>query len=179
MTLPDAQKRFLRDQFHGLVLQATVQRAGIYEESSADTLREEFRKGLRRSLDAMAREYLQPVDDAAHVGRIDALAQEMTKSFGRTLRGGRFRVGPAQKALNLFLKYQWCAGWIPSPPHCPFDALIIGRLPAPIRTAWTALDDLDHYQRLVDAARHAAGDITIAEWELRLYDRISIGGRRQ
>jgi hypothetical protein len=87
-------------------------------------------------------------------------------------------VGPAQKALNPFLKYQWCAGWIPSPPHCPFDALIIGQLPATLRTARTALDDLRHYQRLVDAARQAAGGLSIAEWELHLYDRISSGGRR-
>lgn len=40
-----------------------------------------------------------------------------------------FRIGSAQKALNLYRKYLWCLGYIPFPPHCPFDATIIDQLP--------------------------------------------------
>jgi hypothetical protein len=40
-----------------------------------------------------------------------------------------FRVGTAQKALNLYLKYLWCLGEIKTPPHCPFDRGIIQMLP--------------------------------------------------
>lgn len=35
---------------------------------------------------------------------------------------------------------------------------------------WTQLDSLPEYERIVRQAKAAAGNSTIAEWELRLYD---------
>ena len=55
--------------------------------------------------------------------------------------GGRFRIGVAQKALNLYLKHLWCLDWIYEPPHCPFDNGIIRLLrPTPRETLWTQMD---------------------------------------
>ena len=122
-------RKFLNDQFHAMVLQATVQRAKIYESGSSERARVQFRAGLQCFLDEAAPSYSAPVSDEAHIERIVALAAALTRDNSPALREGRFRIGPAQKALNLFLKYQWCSGWIGVPPHCPFDARIIAMLP--------------------------------------------------
>ncbi|MBL8998311.1 MAG: hypothetical protein JNL44_13445 [Gemmatimonadetes bacterium] len=171
-------RRFLLDQCHGMVLQATVQRAKIYNPRANENLRNQFRIGLRRILDEAAAHYRRRVDEAAHTRRIGRIASTLSGRHARALRGGRFRIGPAQKALNLFLKYQWSAGWIAEPPHCPFDAQIIKLLPASVSVPWTELDDLDAYRRLVTAARARASGQSLARWELAAYDRVSAAAQR-
>ncbi len=62
----------------------------------------------------------------------------MTTEFKDILFGNGFRVGIAQKALNLYLKYLWCLGKITEPPHCPFDSIIISEIKCNIK--WTEMD---------------------------------------
>ena len=82
----------------------------------------------------------------------------------------RIRIGSAQKALNLFLKYLWCIGEAPEPPHCPFDFQIISKLPPAVRCNWTELDSIETYRALVAAAKTAAAGQSLAEWELAEYN---------
>jgi hypothetical protein len=145
---------------------------------AADGLRDEFRVGLRQALDELASAYRRPVGDAVHVRRIVALADRLTREHPRALVRGRFRIGPAQKALNLYLKYQWSAGWIPMPPHGPFDAVIMGALPYRHRVSWTQLDTPEGCRALVAVAKTVAGAVPLAEWELRAYRRRAPAGRR-
>jgi hypothetical protein len=56
------------------------------------------------------------------------------------------------------------------PPHCPFDRTVIHRLPGCHDIVWTKSDSEGEYRRLVDAARVAAGDRSIAEWELVVFN---------
>lgn len=86
------------------------------------------RRALRTKLGDLASRYKHPVDDATHANNICEVADAMTAEFASCLRGGRFRIGIAQKCLNLYLKYLWCVGEILTPPHCPFDATMIARL---------------------------------------------------
>ena len=162
-------RAFLLDQFHGMVLQATVQRARIYRDGSGEPARDAFRRGLRRLLDSTASRYSEPLSESAHEQHIARIADALSAAHGDALRADRFRIGPAQKALNLHLKYLWCAGWIPEPPHCPLDRVIIELLPYRVRTNWTDLDDLDSYRRLIAAAREVAQPDSLARWELRAY----------
>jgi hypothetical protein len=171
--------RFLRDQLHGLVLAATVQRAGVYRPSASEAVRNDFRIGLRSTLDALTKDYSRRVSETVHIQHIASLADGLSRRHGRALAKGRFRIGPAQKALNLYLKYLWSAGWIPMPPHCPFDAVIIGVLPYKERISWTKLDSLDGYRTLVKAARLVAGPVPLAEWELRTYQENSSAAQRE
>ncbi len=175
---PEGPRRFLQDQFHGLVLAATVQRAHIYRPSASESLRNGFRVGLRRALDEYATEYTGHVDDRAHTRRIGALADRLSRNHASALVAGRFRIGPAQKALNLYLKYRWSAGWMPTPPHCPFDAVIMAALPYRARISWTKLDSLDEYRALVTVARTVAGALSLAEWELLQYEKRSPASQR-
>lgn len=156
---------------HGMVLQATVQRANIYRPGTPAPLRIAFRDALRRELDRLAQQYLVPVSDKKHVANIETLANAVSEAQRSALRGGRFRIGPSQKALNLFLKYLWAAGWIPEPPHCPLDRIIISRFPVALQRNWTDLDDISEYRRLIDEARRNAStqSLSLAVWELRTY----------
>ncbi len=112
-----------------MVLQATVQRASIYDDSASQTVREQFRVGLRQHLDESLDAYRHSASDADHFERVQQFADSLSEQHSSALHDGRFRIGAAQKALNLFLKYQWCSHVIEMPPHCPFDAVIIAELP--------------------------------------------------
>lgn len=163
------QQLFLGDEVYRLTLQATVQRSGLYAPDVLDRDRQGFRRGLRQALEEAAEPYADTVPEAQHIEAIEALCRRMSGSHSDVLHEGRFRIGHAQKALNLFLKYYWCMGWIVTPPHCPFDARIIQRLPLRSRINWTDLDDIGKYKALVAAARSLAGDEPLAVWELRAY----------
>jgi len=71
------------------------------------------------------------------------------------------------------LKYQWCLGELATPPHCPFDRIIISKMKLPNPPAWTQLDSVDAYKILVEKASQlaSASDKSIAEWELDVFSR--------
>ena len=52
------------------------------------------------------------VHDREHMKNIEELSSRMSENYRSILRDGSFRIGPAQKALNLYLKYQWARGLI-------------------------------------------------------------------
>jgi hypothetical protein len=116
--------------------------------------------------------YHGPIVDKDHVGNIVNLAKELSTKHADILYEGRFRIGSAQKALNLYLKYLWCVGEIPAPPHCPFDSQIVARLPGYEHIRWTRLDEIDMYEKLVKAARDLADRVgkTLPVWELEMYN---------
>ena len=73
------------------------------------------------------------VPDDDHVARIISLAEAASATHSSTLADGELRIGVAQKALNLYLKHLWCLGRISESPLCPFDAVVISRLPPSMR----------------------------------------------
>lgn len=149
---------------------ATVRRGHVYREGSEERLRDDFRRGLRKGLETLATTYRKKVSDIDHLRNIASLAAGLSKAHPKALNGGRFRIGSAQKALNLYLKYLWCLGEVPTPPHCPFDDEVISRLREYRGPKWTKLKTLSQYEQLLKAARKVAGDTMLAEWELSLYN---------
>jgi hypothetical protein len=117
----------------------------------------QFQQALRSSLKRFEPSYPDAVSEADHVRNIVALSEQLSADYGDALAARRFRIGAAQKALNLYLKYLWCIGKIPTPPHCPFDGNVINVLPGCRGISWTALDDMKRYMMLVGAARAKAG----------------------
>lgn len=111
------------------------------------------------------------VTEEKHLANILELTDTLTSKFSYCLKNGRFRIGIAQKALNLYLKYLWCVGLIPLPPHCPFDSIIIGHLSECRDLNWTAIDTIEDYTNLVNAARRKTDTKQIAEWELGIWLR--------
>lgn len=164
------QLAFLEDEFFSMTLMATVQRGKLYREGSSEAERDAFRRGLRSELARLAEQYRAVVSEDQHLENIESLADGLSRAHANALNGGRFRIGSAQKALNLYLKYMWCLGRIPTPPHCPFDFMILSRLPNCRNVRWTQLDSLSEYEQIVSHAKATAGTIPLAEWELHLYN---------
>lgn len=164
------QERFLKDELFSLTLMATVQRGGVYRPGTTERERKAFQSALRTRLEQTAQGYVSKVSEETHIENILALSTQLSAAHPEVLQGHRFRIGTAQKALNLYLKYLWCIGKIPEPPHCPFDFQIIARLPMYQGPSWTVLDSADDYRNLVEAAKLMARGSSLAAWELETYN---------
>ena len=174
--------RFLDREVLMLTRSGALGRARMYENgASPDEQRKLFRDALDARLQSMEGGYRKGnVSDRQHVANTEELSFEMSEAFHAILRDGRFRIGPTQKALNLFLKYQWARGLISPPPHCPVDSIVLdeirrspGCCGCPIcRTAtWTAMDDVRHYEHIIAVAKRVARrkGWSLPEWELRIW----------
>jgi hypothetical protein len=64
-------------------------------------------------------------------------------------------------------------GLIAEPPHCPVVRVIIARLSGEIEIHWTEFTSVGECQRAINAVRAEAAShqLSLAEWELRHYDR--------
>ncbi|MGD0124693.1 MAG: hypothetical protein ABSF46_04990 [Terriglobia bacterium] len=174
--LQDEIHQFLRDEVFMLTLMAVTQRGQIYApQSTKPEDRDEFRRELHKYLDRMAEVYKVRVAEEDHLRNIVSLKEELSASCKGLHDERGFRIGSAQKALNLFLKYLWCLGDIPEPPHCPFDSRIINKLkelPKDAQCSWVQCDNMEHYKCWVAAARKKAEEssLSLAEWELVTYN---------
>lgn len=178
--MTDEQWRFLENEFLTLSIAGALQRSSTYsteDEKERDKVRGELRSGLCN----LAAQYSNEIDPEAHIKNIETLARQVSVSCASLLNGDHLRFGIAQKAVNLYLKYLWCAGRIPSPPHCPFDNNVInvnGRLdlPSGCERRWTQADKPEHYRDWVAAAAKKAKGISLADWELHLWNTAQPSG---
>ena len=169
--------QFLKSEFLTLSVRGALEHSNTYKLAS-DRVRAQLRRMLRKKLNEVANRYKHPVanrykypvSDAEHEANIREVADAVTSKFADYLVGRRFRIGIAQKALNLYLKYLWCAKKIPMPPHCPFDRLIVSKLPKGEQLNWTQIQTIKRYKRLVRAARKKADGLSLAEWELESWE---------
>lgn len=154
-----------------MTMMATAQRGRLYRDGVSADERQRLRAALRARLEGLATKYAEPVTDSDHVATIVEISDDLSSRHPRALCAGRFRIGSAQKALNLYLKYLWCLGEATMPPHCPFDSVVLAEVPGCRQVRWTKLDSADEYERIVCAARNVAGGLPLAEWELQFYNR--------
>lgn len=163
------KEEFLRSDFLTMSVLGALGRSRTYSKSASDHERNLFREALRLMIREIAGEYASPVKEEVHLSNITKLADDLTLRFCNCLENGRFSIGIAQKALNLYLKLLWCVNLIPTPPHCPFDSIVINHLPECNDLNYTSLDSVDDYVRLVRAARETAHGKTLSEWELGIW----------
>lgn len=161
---------FLSEEFLTMSVFGALGRSRTYAQTATDCDKGKVRLALRAKLAQTAQEYASSVTEDRHVQKIRRIADELSAEHQHCLRAGRFRVGIAQKALNLYLKYLWCQGRIPTPPHCPFDRRMIDRIPGADTQNWTELDNIDDYLQLVAAAKRASAGRTLSEWELETWE---------
>ena len=129
---------------------------------------------LREKLLQYSEKYKKSTTSDEHLNNIKKFADEITKKHKEILQDGCFRIGRAQKLLNLYLKFQWVLGWIPEPPHCPFDYKIITK-ELDSNISWTKMDKIADYKLLVEKAESKAKKqhLSIAEWELQAWNSIN------
>lgn len=141
---------------------------GEYNEARA-----QLTARLRQLLEQANEEYEYPVSEDRHCDIIEEIANTLSREFLAILSGGRFRIGIAQKALNLYLKFKWCLCKIPPPPHCPFDRRIIDAVRRNCQyegPSFTEMETIEEYRSLVEAAKCVAGHKPLPYWELEEWD---------
>ena len=174
MTLEIERQKFLDAEFFQLTLSAVTRRGSVYQPNLSEAQRRPVHSTLQNLLHALSRQYTNvSVSEGQHNANIEKIAETLTQLHAPLLRGDRFRIGSAQKALNLHLKYLWCLQAIPRPPHCPFDAYVLRAIPEWRERTWTTIDSIDQYIELVASARTVAGEQPLAEWELSIYNRLT------
>lgn len=165
------KQEFINNEIFAATLGATVQRSKTYSDNATYADRENFKKTLREQLENFTQSYKTEVSEEQHISNIMSLAAILTEQHSPMLYGGRFRIGSAQKALNLYLKYQWCLGNIECrPPHCPIDSIVLSKLPGCASIKWTKFNKIDEYRKIITEAKSIAGGTPLAVWELEVWE---------
>jgi hypothetical protein len=172
--LPHALKASLDSQFENKARPVFKKAKDEKEGKEFDQKRAKFREALKSELRDLAKRYSsRDVEDEPHIQNIRDLAGHLRQSYEEVLNEGDLRFGVAQKAVNIYLKYLWCADLDIRPPHCPFDYGIITALTlnAGFEHKWTFARE-DDYREWVRLAKVAAGAKgfkglrALSEWEL-------------
>jgi len=172
------QRDFVLNELARLSIQGAFLRGRVYPKTlppvpkSVDDQRTQLRKELVGLLRGYEKQYAVAVEPMNHENNIEAIKSTLNTKFRGCLLNQEFRIGTAQKALNLYLKYLWCLGEVALPPHCPFDAIVIAELNFPrgtTRPVWTKINSIEEYRKLVEAAKAKAGEKSLAQWEMELW----------
>ena len=170
------KKRFLSYELGLLTLKAALSTRDdqypVYDKGRKMHQRSEPKRVLRKLLAMIERKYSEnSISEAEHVAFIAEVAAALSNQLTRYLHNGRFRVGVAQKLVNVHLKYLWTAGFCPEPPHCPIDGII--RDAAGIDYVWTRSDSIEEYKEAIADLKAIAESKgrTLAQWELETFRR--------
>ncbi len=167
----DAQWKFVHSEILTMSVMAAFAHVGVYASGTPDAERRSLQETLKRELRRLSDQYQNAVSDDQHSENIQNLATTITNEHRKFLKGGAFRFGPAQKALNLYLKYLWCFDHIAEPPHCPLDARILAKAPELSEVLWTRLNSADEYIKCIHALRKIAGAESLAQWECEQFEQ--------
>ena len=148
---------------------SSFQHGKVYKKNVSRENKEKFVKAFRDKLKSLEKKYRKKVSEKDHIENIEKFKDGLSDDFPAVLRGKKMRLGPAQKAVNLYLKFLWCLGYIKEPPHCPIDGIVLTKVKSKIK--WTKLDDVEEYKEIIELirARAKAGNQSIAKWELDLW----------
>lgn len=166
--------RFLRYELGLLSLKAALStRDGewpIYDGSRKVFQRGKAKRAFRSVLNDIEMKYAASrITEDEHVAYIETVANQLSRNLADDLHDGRFRIGVAQKLVNIHLKYLWTAGLCQEPPHCPIDGII--RDAAKLDYAWTRSDSIEEYTNAIAALKIAANGTSLSEWELQNFKR--------
>ncbi len=170
------RETFVYNELIVLAWGASVQRSKLYD-SNCDTPKEvtnAFRSRLVAFFEgSLLKAYKTSCSEAQHIQNLERFSQFGTEQ-GRSLLGpDGYKLGVAQKFLNLILKYLWCIGEIPEPPHCPVDRIILGKTALKGKLNWTEIKTTCQYKKSIEAIRASAekAGLSIAQWELQAFSR--------
>jgi hypothetical protein len=170
------KKRFLSYELGLLTLKAALSTRDdqfpIYNKDTKVLQRTKAKRVLREYLAAIEAKYSQnEVSEEEHTAFIAEAASDLSRKLSRYLHHGRFRIGIAQKLINVHLKCLWTAGFYPEPPHCPIDGIIKDF--SGITYNRISSDSIDEYRQAVAALKRIADtkDRSLAQWELESFRR--------
>ena len=124
-----------------------TEKEGRVYSTSDENVRKVFRQTWQEFLHAAAIFYRYPVSEEEHIGRIESMCDLLTANHEEILEGKKMRFGITQMGLNVYLKYLWCLGEIPPPPHCPASDY-----------TWTKSDSREDYDECISEYRESVKD---------------------
>jgi hypothetical protein len=164
-----------------LTFDGAFQRSKIYGKNVSSVKRKEFRDYMTTELPniVLTIQKRKRYTDQDHYKTITRFSYKVTKTFNEILYKKKFRIGNAQKFINLYWKLAWLTKRTSTRPvHCPFDSIIMKKLPKNVRVPWTQFNTIREYQHLVNAAKEIAGkNKSIAEWEMKIYWNVLNGDK--
>ncbi len=164
---------FINNEIWSLTFAGAFQRANIYSSKVSDNEKNEFKVGLRKFVEEELYAFYQKdtIHDDIHLEQIYKLSN-YSKKYTSILQGEQLNFGVSQKIVNLFLKYQWCLGKIPPPPHFPVDRRIQEIIKYKPIVSWTKFKDETDYMKIICFVRKNLGDHSnIAQYELDHFER--------
>jgi hypothetical protein len=150
---------------------SSFQRANVYALEKSPERQSAFIQSFREKLVALEKFYEQSVSPEQHLRNIEEFAISLSANFPDVLRDKKLRIGVAQKAVNLYLKFLWCYGWIPEPPHCPIDRVVLEAVGD--NDAWTQIDSIQVYSEKIKKIEAQKGNKSFSEWECELWNKRS------
>lgn len=150
---------------------SAFQRANVYKKNIDEEEKALFVQEFKSKLRKLEEVYSKEVTEAKHLEFIQKFANQISSEFPHVLNRKKMKFGVAQKAVNLYLKFLWCLGYIQTQPlHCPIDRIVLTAVG--INANWTELDSVNEYQHMIKKIREEAKrkNKTIAEWELSLWN---------
>ncbi|PNG42058.1 hypothetical protein A1354_26690 [Pseudomonas asplenii] len=174
MPIKNDKKRFLCYELGLLSLKAALSTrngdAPVYAKGIKFHQRTKEKKAFRGVFEKLEHIYVNgDVAEEKHIEFIQKTADDLSTALGDKLHNGRFRIGVAQKLVNLHLKYLWTIGYIEEPPHCPIDGIV--RDKAKISYDWTTNDSIEDYKQAVTDLKKVAKTRTLSIWELEEFRR--------
>lgn len=167
------REEFLRQTALFNAIGAAFQHALIYLDGIDNYAKEKLKRDLEEHLRRVETQYRGSVSPEKHLHTIADVVKGMSRKHPHILKNGRFRVGIAQKAVNIYLKLLWCYGWIPEPPHCPIDSIVLAEV-GDRKTKWTKMDDIEDYlaaiERIQAYIRQTGEMMSLSKWELYVWN---------
>jgi hypothetical protein len=164
------KQQFLINQFWANSIGAALQHSKAYIAGTSDLDHRRFRDLMKAKVERISAQYKNDsVSELKHINNIQAIV-DSSREFAIILNNGQITFGIAQKILNLYLKFLWCAGIISEPPHCPLDSLILKRINWR-GVGFTAMSHED-YKRAIQALKEIIGKKSLAQWELEIYNEL-------
>jgi len=170
------EKEFLLYEYWILSVQGAFQRSNAYKKEATEKDRIEFRRELKTFVDnELVSQYQYPVSEKQHEENIQNLRTYSKEKYEHLFEKGSLNIGVSQKLLNLYLKYHWCNGWIPTPPHFPIDRIIQQKIKVKPLKPWTQFETIEEYRTVIQFAKEYLEKETtytsLAEMELHLFSR--------
>lgn len=155
---------------------ASVQRSKVYRaglKPDATGVRG-FRRGVCAYVtEALLPSYTSTCDPSRHCSNLESLAAYANSAGQDVLAEAGYKIGVAQKFLNLLLKYQWCLDLVAELPHCPVDRIVLQKTRFRGKLNWTEIGTIEQYVDVMKEIQDIAErqKLSVAEWELRNYSR--------
>lgn len=172
--MDELKKQFMHRELCALSFIAAfgmARKIPFYKKDVNEEQREDIKNYFRNELWGLMQTYSNKVSEEDHLQYIEDFQNKANSSYLQYLEGTGLTFGRTQKLINLYLKYIWVCGYIPEPPHCPIDSIIISKLGKEFNSLRFNKINKQEYLNIIAGIKNIKGAQSIAVWELSIFNR--------